>query len=120
MDNNKPIGVLILILLIILCGVYLLIVDETPHQTENNKINNTTTGTISNNSTNISTNITNNTTISDINNTNDSNVNPGDIIQKKVFTVKENEKGQNEGMEPGTYIIYYTANDGPLKIEKIK
>ena len=112
MDNNKPIGVLILILLIILCGVYLLIVDETHHQTENNKINNTTTGTISNNSTNISTNITNNTTIS--------NVNPGDIIQKKVFTVKENEKGQNEGMEPGTYIIYYTANDGPLKIEKIK
>ena len=37
MDNNKPIGVLILILLIILCGVYLLIVDETHHQTENNK-----------------------------------------------------------------------------------
>lgn len=116
MDNNKPIGVLILILLIILCGVYLLIVDEANHQTENNKINNTTTGTISNNSTNT----TNNTTISDINNTNESNINPGDIIQKKVFTIKENEKGQNEGMEPGTYIIYYTANDGPLKIEKIK
>lgn len=48
-----------------------------------------------------------------------SSTDPGDVVHKQVFTVSENETGQNEGMEPGTYVMYYTENDGPLKVEKI-
>ena len=40
-------------------------------------------------------------------------------MHKQTFVVTENETGQHEGMEPGTYVIYYTENDGPIKIEKI-
>ena len=62
-----------------------------------------------------------NKTVNDANNTNaNSNaVDSGDVLKKQTFTVSENETGQHEGMEPGTYVLYYTENDGPIKIEKV-
>ncbi len=39
-------------------------------------------------------------------------------VHKSYFTVSENEKGQNEGMEPGRYVEYYT-DDGPIDVRKI-
>jgi len=39
-------------------------------------------------------------------------------VHKGYFTVSENEKGQNEGMEPGRYVEYYT-DDGPIDVRKI-
>ena len=53
--------------------------------------------------------------------TNDSSdeIDPGDILHKQTFTVTGNETGQYKGMEPGTYMNYYTENDGPIKIDKI-
>lgn len=60
----------------------------------------------------------------DINDTDDkdnesSDIDPGDVLHKQTFTVSENETGQNQGMEPGTYVMYYTTNDGPIKIQKV-
>ena len=62
-----------------------------------------------------------NKTVNDANNTNASSnaVDSGDVLKKQTFTVSENETGQHEGMEPGTYVLYYTENDGPIKIEKV-
>ena len=59
--------------------------------------------------------------IDDLNVTNDSSdeIDPGDVLHKQTFTVTGNETGQYKGMEPGTYVIYYTENDGPIKIDKI-
>ena len=59
--------------------------------------------------------------IDDLNVTNASSdeIDPGDVLHKQTFTVTGNETGQYKGMEPGTYIIYYTENDGPIKIDKI-
>ena len=59
--------------------------------------------------------------IDDLNVTNDSSdeIDPGDVLHKQTFTVTGNETGQYKGMEPGTYMIYYTENDGPIKIDKI-
>ena len=79
--------------------------------------------TVVENQTNITDNATakNDTAIEDANAsaTNSSSVDPGDVLHKQTFVVSENETGQNEGMEPGTYVMYYTENDGPIKIEKI-
>ena len=50
---------------------------------------------------------------------NSSDIDPGDVLHKQTFTVSENETGQNQGMEPGTYVMYYTTNDGPIKIKKV-
>ncbi len=49
-----------------------------------------------------------NKTVNDANNTNaNSNaVDSGDVLKKQTFTVSENETGQHEGMEPGTYVLY--------------
>lgn len=59
--------------------------------------------------------------IDDLNVTNASSdeIDPGDVLHKQTFTVTGNETGQYKGMEPGTYMIYYTENDGPIKIDKI-
>ena len=59
--------------------------------------------------------------IDDLNVTNTSSdeIDPGDVLHKQTFTVTGNETGQYKGMEPGTYMIYYTENDGPIKIDKI-
>ena len=59
--------------------------------------------------------------IDDLNVTNESTdeIDPGDVLHKQTFTVTGNETGQYKGMEPGTYVIYYTENDGPIKIDKI-
>ena len=46
-------------------------------------------------------------------------IDPGDVLHKQTFTVTGNETGQYKGMEPGTYVIYYTENDGPIKIDKV-
>ena len=40
-------------------------------------------------------------------------------VKTSVFTVSEDEKGENEGMEPGKYKMYYTEKDGPIDVEKI-
>jgi len=48
-----------------------------------------------------------------------SNGDSGNELKKQMFTVSENETGQNEGMEPGTYVMYYTENDGPIKVDKV-
>ena len=62
-----------------------------------------------------------NKTVDNANNTNASSnpIDSGDVLKKQTFTVSENETGQHEGMEPGTYVLYYTENDGPIKIEKV-
>lgn len=59
--------------------------------------------------------------IDDLNVTNASadEIDPGDVLHKQTFVVTGNETGQYKGMEPGTYMIYYTDNDGPIKIDKI-
>lgn len=78
--------------------------------------------TVVENQTNLTDNATANDTAKEDANasaTNSSSVDPGDVLHKQTFVVSENETGQNEGMEPGTYVMYYTENDGPIKIEKI-
>ena len=65
-------------------------------------------------------NVTANYTSADANDTNaSSDIDPGDVLHKQTFTITGNETGQNEGMEPGTYVMYYTENDGIIKVEKI-
>ena len=65
-------------------------------------------------------NVTVNDTSADANDTNaSSDIDPGDVLHKQTFTITENETGQNEGMEPGTYVMYYTGNDGIIKVEKV-
>ena len=61
--------------------------------------------------------IANDTSANDTNASSD--IDPGDVLHKQTFTITENETGQNEGMEPGTYVMYYTGNDGIIKVEKI-
>ena len=63
----------------------------------------------------------NDTSAADANKTNSSSddIDPGDVLHKQTFTITGNETGQNEGMEPGTYVMYYTENDGIIKVEKI-
>ena len=63
----------------------------------------------------------NDTNADDANKTNSSSddIDPGDVLHKQTFTITGNETGQNEGMEPGTYVMYYTENDGIIKVEKI-
>ena len=63
----------------------------------------------------------NDTNAADANKTNSSSddIDPGDVLHKQTFTITGNETGQNEGMEPGTYVMYYTENDGIIKVEKI-
>ena len=65
--------------------------------------------------------IIDNKTVNDVNNTNASSdaIDEGDVLKKQTFTVSENETGQYKGMEPGTYVLYYTENDGPIKIDKV-
>lgn len=78
--------------------------------------------TVADNQTNLTVNVTakNDTAIEDANaSATNSSVDPGDVLHKQTFVVTENETGQHEGMEPGTYVIYYTENDGPIKIDKI-
>ena len=62
-----------------------------------------------------------NKTVNDANNTNASSdaIDEGDVLKKQTFIVSENETGQYKGMEPGTYVLYYTENDGPIKIDKV-
>ena len=57
----------------------------------------------------------------DANDTNSSSddIDAGDVLHKQTFTITGNETGQNEGMEPGTYVMYYTENDGIIKVDKI-
>ena len=69
---------------------------------------------LTDNAENLTDNITQNLTV----NTTDVNAS-ADVLKKQTFTVSENETGQHEGMEPGTYVLYYTENDGPIKIEKV-
>ena len=65
-------------------------------------------------------NVTANYTSADANDTNaSSDIDPGDVLHKQTFTITGNETGQNEGMEPGTYVMYYTENDGIIKVDKI-
>lgn len=62
-----------------------------------------------------------NITAGDVNNTNATSnaTDPGDILHKQTFTITGNETGPKGEMEPGTYVMYYTDNDGVIKIEKI-
>jgi hypothetical protein len=78
--------------------------------------------TVVENQTNLTANATakNDTAIEDANaNATNSSVDPGDVLHKQTFVVTENETGQHEGMEPGTYVMYYTENDGIIKVDKI-
>ena len=65
--------------------------------------------------------IIDNQTVNDANDTNASSdaIDEGDVLKKQTFIVSENETGQYKGMEPGTYVLYYTENDGPIKIDKV-
>ena len=62
-----------------------------------------------------------NITAGDVNNNNATSnaTDPGDILHKQTFTITGNETGPKGEMEPGTYVMYYTDNDGVIKIEKI-
>lgn len=60
----------------------------------------------------------NNDDVNDTNSSSDS-IDAGDVLHKQTFTISENETGQNQGMEPGKYVMYYTENDGIIKVEKI-
>ena len=54
--------------------------------------------------------------------TNDSDANAeasGDVLHKQTLVITGNQTGQYQGMEPGTYILYYTENDGVIKIDKV-
>lgn len=61
------------------------------------------------------------TVTDDANDTNASSdgIDAGDVLKKQTFTVTENDAGQFEGMETGTYVFYYTENDGIIKIDKV-
>ena len=63
----------------------------------------------------------NDTETVDANDTNASSddIDAGDVLKKQTFIVTENDAGQFEGMEPGTYVFYYTQNDGIIKIDKV-
>ncbi|MBQ2962297.1 hypothetical protein [Methanobrevibacter sp.] len=63
----------------------------------------------------------NDTDTVDANDTNASSddIDAGDVLKKQTFIVTENDAGQFEGMEPGTYVFYYTQNDGIIKIDKV-
>ena len=65
--------------------------------------------------------IIDNQTVNDVNDANASSdaIDEGDVLKKQTFIVSENETGQYKGMEPGTYVLYYTENDGPIKIDKV-
>ena len=52
-------------------------------------------------------------------NNSSSSVDSGDVLHKQSFTITENQTGQNEGMEPGNYVMYYTENDGIIRIDKV-
>ena len=70
------------------------------------------------NATDVNASAVDNQTVNDANASSDG-IDPGDVLKKQTFVVSENETGQNQGIEPGTYVMYYTENDGPIKIEKI-
>ena len=70
------------------------------------------------NATDVNASAVDNQTVNDTNASSDG-IDAGDVLKKQTFVVSENETGQNQGMEPGTYVMYYTENDGPIKIEKI-
>lgn len=126
--NKKLIGLIVALIAIIVVGFVALRFVPTGDLTDFNLTGNDTNVTedvnvsVVENQTNITDNATaNDTAIEDANAnaTNASSVDPGDVLHKQTFVVSENETGQNEGMEPGTYVMYYTENDGPIKIEKI-
>ena len=50
---------------------------------------------------------------------NSSDVNAGDVLHKQSLVISGNSSDQYQGMESGTYIVYYTGNDGIIKIEKV-
>ena len=70
------------------------------------------------NATDVNASAVDNQTVKDTNASSEG-IDAGDVLKKQTFVVSENETGQNQGMEPGTYVMYYTENDGPIKIEKI-
>ncbi len=127
--NKKLIGLIVALIAIIVVGfVALNLVPNGDFADLNLTANDTNVTedvnvTVADNQTNLTDNATakNDTAIEDANAnaTNSSSVDPGDVLHKQTFVVSENETGQNEGMEPGTYVMYYTENDGPIKIEKI-
>ena len=62
----------------------------------------------------------NESAVVDANNTNArSDVDEGDLLKKQTFTVTANETGQYKGMEPGTYVLYYTENDGLINFDNV-
>ena len=63
----------------------------------------------------------NSTDTNDTNDTKDnsSDVNAGDVLHKQSLVISGNSSDQYQGIESGTYIVYYTGNDGIIKIEKV-
>lgn len=130
MDNKTIIGIIIALIIIVVAIVAVFnftnlnpinvnVTNDSANATTEPVavINNTTDDT---KSTDAAANTTETTSSDSSANSSDaSSTDSGDVLQKTTFTVSENETGQNEGMEPGKYILYYTANDGPIKIEKI-
>ncbi|AMK15085.1 hypothetical protein [Methanobrevibacter olleyae] len=118
MDKKLIISLILALIAIIIIGFLALNFVPTGNDTDLNISNNSTNGTIIISQDSINNNVSDGGKLNDTNSS--SNItDSGDILHKQIFTVSENETGQNEGMEPGTYIMYYTENDGPIKVEKI-
>ena len=117
---------MIVIAAVILIGILVVATSSLmPNQTNNTTINNTTDNNTTNETINTSTNSSqannqhSSSSSSKSKSSSKSNIDPDDVIHTDTFTVSENEKGQNEGMEPGTYRATYSANQGPISVEKI-
>lgn len=131
MDNKAIIGIVIALIVIVLaCFAYVTFNGNAPislNVTENITNNTDTSVDTTDNATLVSQNPANDSEVKDVaqnvsesvSQQNKAVADSGDTLHKQTFTVSENETGQNEGMEPGTYVMYYTENDGPIKVQKI-
>ncbi|WP_455645569.1 hypothetical protein [Methanosphaera sp.] len=119
MRQNIKILIGVAVVLVALCAVAG--ISMYTNTSDNNTTNNTTIE-LNNTTAENNTTVENTTTTqsSKTKSTSKSSSSSGDEVQSRTFTVSENEKGQNEGMEPGVYRETYTANDGPISVEKIR
>ncbi|OED29509.1 hypothetical protein [Methanosphaera sp. WGK6] len=107
---------LVIVVLVVLVGIgcfSFLVSDDSSNVLT---VNNTTNGTVGNVSL---TEDVSSGSGSDVNPSGGSSQDPDTEVHVSIFTVSENETGQNEGMEPGVYRMTWTPRDGPISVEKV-